>query len=307
MKWVIGGLFGLGTVAATCAAVLVAGLGTDDGPQSTDERGVAAEVEVAVAARGLSGLEVIDAASVSTRRVARAALTATTCVDPVQVVGHVLLAPMEEGQVFTTERFAVEGSAAQLAATIGAGQRAVSVTLADPMSNEDLLYPGCLVEVLFSRPAVDREDPLSSTLLQGVRVLGIGDRTIVAPAGPSSLVGTGNGGNGRRPAVSLLVTPQQAQVLKLAMQEGSVTLALRNPADAQPASVGGTGPEAFWPVARPQVVPAVLPAPAVGPPPAAPPPMPAPRWETVVIRGGQAEHLVFDRSSPRAARQGGDP
>ena len=307
MKWVIGGLFGLGTVAATCAAVLVAGLGADDGPQGPGETAAAAEVEVAVAARALAGLEVVDASAVATRRVARAALAATTCIDPVQVVGHVLLAPMEEGQVFTTDRFAVEGSAAQLAATIGAGQRAVSVTLADPMSTEDLLYPGCLVDVLFSRPSIDREDPLSSTLLQGVRVLGIGDRTIVAPGGPPSLVGTGGGNNGRRPAVSLLVTPQQAQVLKLAMQEGSVTLALRNPSDAQPAPVAGTGPEAFWPVSRPQVV-SVLPATPSDPaPPAVPVQMPAARWETVVIRGGQAERLVFDRSNPGSARKGGDP
>jgi len=297
VKWAVAGLFGLGLVAAVCAAVLAASWQShgDGGAGSGGD----VEVTAMVATRDLPAMSVVDASSVEARAVPASAAALDACVDAVQVVGKVLLVPVKAGQPLQRAQFATEGSSAQLAAALQQGDRAVCIELSDSMALEDLLYPGSIVDVLFSRVAhaengVDQQ-PLSLTLLQGVRVLAVGDRTIVAPAGnPGPLGETRNG----RPAVSLLVNGRQAQILKLAMQEGSVTLALRNPLDEASASVAATGVDALSPalsIARPR-------APETEAAPGALAPLLPPKpWSTVVIKGGVATSQSFEQTASGGA------
>ncbi len=310
MKWVIIGLFGLGLAAAVCAAVLVASF---QGGSDTSGEPVVADTAVLVAGHDMDSLTMLDASDVATHSIARAALPAGALTDPVQAVGRVLLAPVKEGEALTTDCFVTDASAARLAASLLPGMRAVNVSLTDAMGVEGLLVPGSVVDVLASIDMKNtdgsRQEPVSLTLLQGVRVLGVGSRSIVAPEESVSAPGTVS--SSQRPNVTLLVDAHQAEKLKLAMQEGSVTLALRNPKDVSRVDVLGTGLASLSPIfadAPAMAMPApmtdspaaadVLPSPPASGTLLAPqvPEVLKRQWETVILRGGVAETRSFPLS-----------
>lgn len=259
MKWSIIALFALGIVAAICAAMLVTsiqvgsvGLGTDVQAQEV----APVEVEVVVAARALEALSVIEASAVTTRSISAADAPADALAHPTLVIGKVLLRSVAEGQLISAEALASEGSGVHVASALRPGMRAVSIALSDSMGLEGLLYPGSVVDVIASmnlRAELDGQPrPVSMTLLQGVFVLAVGQRTVVSePAG--ELTSTPVSGR-RRPNVTLLVDLQQAEALKLAMQEGSVSLVLRNPTDETVEEVAGTSLNSLAPVVGVQPV-----------------------------------------------------
>jgi Flp pilus assembly protein CpaB len=168
-----------------------------------------------------------------------------------------------------------------------------------------MLYPGCLVDVLATMrmPAGEGEQPVTITLLQGVSVLAVGQRTIVSPVKDENSK-VEDVRRSDRPAVTLLVDGRQAEMLKLAMEEGSVSMVLRNPRDLARPAASGTDLAALSPVL------------ALAPPPAPvdhdgddddtqpPPPVlvmqrPLQRtWEAVVLRGGEREIRTFELPAP---------
>jgi pilus assembly protein CpaB len=250
MKWSVLGLLVLGIVAAVCAAVLAASLQARRSGIRAADTALPSETRLVVAARDLDSLAVVDAGSVETRTIASEVAPADGLSDPVQVVGKVLREPLKKGQPFTAASFA-SGPGVRLAAALRDGQRAVTVSLSDSMGAEPILYPGCLVDVLVSmrvKPEEGQGDaPVSMTLLQGVMVLAVGQRTIVDP-GKEPEGGASDRAAGGRPPVTLLVEPDQAEMLKLAMEEGSISLVLRNPLDGERAEERGTRLESLSPI-----------------------------------------------------------
>jgi pilus assembly protein CpaB len=109
-------------------------------------------------------------------------------------------------------------------ATIPAGHRAVSVAITDVSGVSGLLQPGSRVDVLFTRPGSMAEAE-TSTILQNVRVLAVG-RSIQ----PNQVV---DPKAAKMPVVTLIVTPEDAQKLELAKNQGRISLTLRNPLDGQ--------------------------------------------------------------------------
>jgi pilus assembly protein CpaB len=289
MKWLTVGLMALGTVAATGTAVLVASLqagSAGEGPATRD-------VNVLVAARDLSPMAVLGQSDVVTRTVGDGVAPPDTFRDPLQVVGKVLTTPLQAGQPFTQGSFASDGSASRLAAALPPGRRAVTINLSDPLGSEYLLYPGCLVDVLATmRFAQDGgEQPVTVTLLQGVSVLAVGDRTIVSPE-PATPEPVQAPRDGARPAVTLLLDGRQAEALKLAMEEGRVSLVLRNPADVAHQAAGGTDMAALSTGLSRAAEPAPTPGADAYPPPAHNPLKRT--WDTVVLRGAERQDLTFE-------------
>jgi len=247
-RWSIVGLFSLGFAAAVSAAVLVASLqsraavsAARPSPAVEDSR-AETPVQVVVAARDLDPMTVVAAGDVATTAVAPLTVAEGSATDPIQVVGKVLRVPVKAGQAFSRANFAAEGSGVHLASALMTGKRAVSIALSDDMGIEPLLYPGSTVDVLATMTA-DGQDGLgaqrvSMTILQRVVVLAVGHETVVAPSAKEedgSVIG-----RGPRPKVTLLLTPEQAEILKLAMDEGSLSLTLRNPMDGDPVDPAGT-------------------------------------------------------------------
>ena len=293
IKLVTMGLVGLGVVAAICAAVLVASM--QDTAVDQQKAAPEQDVNVVVASRDLPAMTMLSDGDVVTRTVKRSLAPAAAYGDAVQVIGKVLTSPLSSGQAVTADAFTTDGSPMRLAASLPPGQRAVTITLDDRMGGTELLYPGCLVDVLATMRMAMRggsDQPVTITLLQGITVLAIAGQTVVAPAG-SEQSQQQQQANPRR-TVTMLVESRQSEMVKLALEEGSVSLVLRNPHDLARPAAGGTDLAALSPILQMQ-----QPTAAGEPPAPLPPNIQVPRplqhtWDTIVLRGGAAETRSFE-------------
>ncbi len=311
MKWSVVGLGLSGVVAAVCAFMLTEALQVDARGANRADAGPPPPVDVLVAARAIPAMTVLDAGAVKVKSVRADQKPERSIGSPVRVVGRVLAVPVVEGQVFTPSCFAGEGSAIHLASALPEGKRAVSVSLADYSRLDGLLYPGSLVDVLASfrvpDPKGGRGDAVSTTLLQSIQVLAVDGRTVVSTDEDAAESRSPRRAGARR-MVTLMVTVEQAGALQLATEHGTITLAMRNPLDAEQvkpnairlgdlSSVFGDGVTASDDVREVQA-PAATSAPASQPA--------VPMWETVIIRGGKIETKQFALPNAETPADGGE-
>ena len=134
------------------------------------------------------------------------------------IEGKVALTEILKGEMLIAPRFADQGSGSALAAVVGENMRAVSVRVNDVVGVAGFLLPGNRVDVVAAYR--DRQDVLSETVVQNVKVLAI-DQSASSDKNEPVVVR----------AVTLEVTPADAEKLVLAEQRGEIQLALRNPLD----------------------------------------------------------------------------
>jgi pilus assembly protein CpaB len=148
-------------------------------------------------------------------------------------IGRVLLYPVGAGEALTAAKLTGPGAVEGVAAVIDRGHRAVSVPISDTSAVAGLVQPGSRVDVLFTRPG-SMAEAITSTILENVRVLSIG-RSL--EAGKQQVDSKG----APRPATvaTLIVTPEQAQKVELAKNQGKISLSLRNPLDTAAAANPG--------------------------------------------------------------------
>ena len=91
----------------------------------------------------------------------------------------------------------------------------------------ELLDPGARVDVLYTKPGRASE-AIATTLLQNVQVLSVGRRTR-----PGEKLDPKAAKQAPLPVATLLVTPEEAQKLELAKNQGKISLVLRNPGDTK--------------------------------------------------------------------------
>ena len=116
------------------------------------------------------------------------------------------------------KRAGIEG----VASTIEDGMRAVAVKI-DPVSGAgELLEPNAHVDVLFTKPG-KMSEAITTTILQNVKVLSVGRKVHPGEKLDPKIP--------KLPVVTLLVSPEQAQTLELAKNQGKISLVLRNPMD----------------------------------------------------------------------------
>ncbi|MCL5744377.1 MAG: Flp pilus assembly protein CpaB [Acidobacteria bacterium] len=195
------------------------------------------------------------------------------------VISNVLLdEPILEG------RLAARGSGLGLAPVIPVGMRAVTVGVNEVVGVAGFVLPGMRVDVLLTGSPPGGAGRMTTTVLQNSLVLSAGQAMQADARGqPISA-----------PTVTLLVTPEQAETITLAGNEGRIQLVLRNGSDQTIEKTSGrvigqlfsgfhkqapTVPEGRK--ARPKP-PAAAPVVALAPPP---PPKPAPPDEVMIIRG----------------------
>jgi len=238
MKWTVVLLIVVGLAAALCAAVLTAGLRAGWNNQASVNAEAPTEVEILVATRALPAMKVVDANDVARRTVKSNEVPMGASMSLANVIGKVLVAPVVEGQTFTDRAFASSESGLNLASALPKGYRAMSCALSTESGIEDLLYPGCVVDVVASfrlptMPGRPSGEILSATLLQGVQVLAIGPRTIVNTSDNSSTDPSVDPGIDRKRLrmVTLMVDSKQAEALQLASTNGELTVTMRNPLD----------------------------------------------------------------------------
>jgi len=140
-----------------------------------------------------------------------------------KVVGRGVVLPIARGEFILPNKLAGENAGYGLPALIPPGMRAVSVRVNDTTSVSGFVLPGTRVDVLLTGNPQGSNEQQTTTVLENVAVLATGQRLERNTAGePQSA-----------PVITLLVSPDDAQKLTLASNQGHIQLALRNPLDTR--------------------------------------------------------------------------
>jgi pilus assembly protein CpaB len=148
-----------------------------------------------------------------------------------KVVNRGVIVSVSENEPFTEAKLAPIGAGAGLPPTITEGMRAISVKVNEVVGVAGFVVPGTRVDVVVT---VRRDDKTSQsrTVLSNVQVLTAGTRYDQERA-------TKDGKPIPTSVVTLLLTPDDAEKLTLASEEGRIMLALRNPLDTAPTKTNG--------------------------------------------------------------------
>jgi pilus assembly protein CpaB len=152
-----------------------------------------------------------------------------------QVVGRVAIQAIGVRETLTNMKLAPEGTGGGLSAVIPEGYRAVTVKVDDVVGISGFVMPGSYVDVVAvvnpqTQEGVQARGPISKIVLQHIKVLASGPK-LDSPEDqrqPTSVK-----------AVTLMVTPEQAEKLVLAEHEGKLQLVMRNYSDDEDAPTSG--------------------------------------------------------------------
>lgn len=180
------------------------------------------------------------------------------------VIGRGVVLPIAQGEFLIAGRNLASANAGSgLPSMIPSGMRAVSVKVGDFSSVGGFLAPGSRVDVLMTGNPGSGE-PQTVTVLRNVAVLANGsrlDRNILGSETQNS------------PVITLLVSPDDAARLALAMAQGRIQLALRNPLDTSQDEVAAVSLRSLYAGSQKSALPApaihakAKPAPVVEAPP----------------------------------------
>jgi pilus assembly protein CpaB len=144
---------------------------------------------------------------------------------PEKLAGRVAVMNIAAREPITESRLAPEGTAAGLSAIIPEGYRAMTVKVDDAAGISGFITPGALVDVVVvidPREGSGMQDPISKIVLQNIKVLANG-QNIDKPKDEREANSV--------KAVTLQVTPEQAEKLALASSEGKLQLVMRSQID----------------------------------------------------------------------------
>jgi pilus assembly protein CpaB len=190
--------------------------------------------------------------------------------------GRVVTGTLQRGEPVLEARLAPVGTKGGLSAIVPEGKRAMTVRVNDVVGVAGFALPGTFVDVLVNTQAdgsknSDRDRTISKIVLARMLVLAVAqevDRDSTKPRVVN--------------AVTLEVTPQQAETLDLARSVGTLSLVLRNQSESGIVSTDGVTKEQLLNGGRLQepapapVVAAARPVPRPRPRPVADAPVPAP-------------------------------
>jgi pilus assembly protein CpaB len=148
-----------------------------------------------------------------------------------ELVGRGVVTPISRNEVVLATKVAAENAGAGLPAAIPPGMRAVTVKVNDVIGVAGFAQPGTHVDVLLTGNPNRDNNPANvtaTTILQNVQVLAAGQQLRTNAEGKPQSV----------PVITLLVSPEEAQKLALATQEGRIQLTLRNPLDVEAENIG---------------------------------------------------------------------
>ena len=180
--------------------------------------------------------------------------------DPLKLSGRVLKNSVLRGEPLSEAKLAPAGTLGGLSALITEGRRAITVRVNDVIGVAGFALPGNYVDIIVStqQDAGDRTYPhsrnISKIVLERILVLAVAQEVGRDETKPRVVN-----------AVTLEVTPAQAENLDLARSVGSLSLVLRNQVDPQPGVTDGATKltllgEAPAPLPAPVAAPTAIPA-----------------------------------------------
>jgi pilus assembly protein CpaB len=187
--------------------------------------------------------------------------------DPQKLNGRVLKTSMLVGEPVSEAKLAPAGTLGGLSALINEGKRAITVRVNDVIGVAGFALPGNFVDIIVStqkdppgNAVAVREESISKIVLERILVLAVAQEVNRDETKPKVVN-----------AVTLEVTPEQAEKLDLARSVGTLSLALRNQIDPESAKTEGA--------TKLTLLPGIMQAPAPRPAPPKPAvvaPKPAP-------------------------------
>jgi pilus assembly protein CpaB len=225
-----------------------------------------------------------------------------------KLVGRVAIVNIAAREAITDTKLAPQGTEGGLTALIPEGYRAMTVKVDDAAGVSGFIQPGTLVDVVVvidPKENSTNQDPISKVVLQNIKVLA-NAQNIDRPKNEREATTV--------KAVTLQVTPEQAEKLALASNEGKLQLIMRNSTDQGDTQTTGVNKRSLLSGERASPVPdagslkseqpEIKPAPAprrmrvmVDPMPvpavSAPAPPPAPRNSIEMIEAGKKRSVDF--------------
>jgi pilus assembly protein CpaB len=139
------------------------------------------------------------------------------------LVGRMVLYPLAAGEPILERQMSAPGAGTGLTVKIPDGMRAISLRTDEIVGVAGFLLPGTHVDVLVTLHLANVPDPINSTVLQDAQVLAIGQKTEPDPDGKPTTA----------TVVTILVSPQDAEKVDLASNQGTVHFVLRNGGDRE--------------------------------------------------------------------------
>jgi pilus assembly protein CpaB len=203
-----------------------------------------------------------------------------------KVLNRGVILPIGKGDFILPSKLAAANAGSGLAAMIPQGMRAVSVRVNDVVSVAGFVQPGSRVDVMSTGSSGGSGERLATTVLENVLVIAVG-KNLSRTSGPDLQPSAQSAS-----VITLLVSPDDAQKLTLAQQEGRIQLALRNPLDTHQGAAGSTKASSMYPGSatsttdtKPKVRKVAVKT--------APPPPPRP-YIVQTIKGNKKDEAKFD-------------
>jgi pilus assembly protein CpaB len=153
--------------------------------------------------------------------------------DPKDLEGRVLKTAMARGEPILESKLAPKGTKGGLSAVIGAGKRAITVRVNEVVGVAGFALPGSFVDVMVHTTLDDRHrnaSAISKIVLERILVLAIAQEASRDETKPKVVN-----------AVTLEVSPEEAEMLDVARSVGNLSLVLRNQIDKGPTKTTGMG------------------------------------------------------------------
>ncbi len=148
--------------------------------------------------------------------------------------GRVTRSPLARGEPVLEAKLAPAGTKGGLSAVVGEGKRAMTVRVNDVIGVAGFALPGNYVDIMVNtrspghRHEDEQDRSISKIVLERILVLAVAQEANRDETKPKVVN-----------AVTLELSPAQAEALDLARSVGTLSLVLRNQVDPQPSSTGG--------------------------------------------------------------------
>ncbi|MEX3073894.1 Flp pilus assembly protein CpaB [Vibrio alginolyticus] len=203
-------LFGLG-------AVFFAKQWMDSQTKPTTEMEVVERLPVVIAAQEVLPGTVLEEKHLATRLLEKDWVSESHFSDKQSVVGQVVSTKIFPNEIVMQQRLSLPGEGATLAAIIPEDKRAITIRVNDVIGVAGFLLPGNKVDVL-NTVTYGKNSANTVTVLKEINVLAV-DQTARTNDNKPVIVR----------AVTLEVSPKEAEKLLTAKSKGDIQLALRNP------------------------------------------------------------------------------
>ncbi|MBN3854988.1 MULTISPECIES: Flp pilus assembly protein CpaB [unclassified Paraburkholderia] len=226
------------------AAGLAAALSASRWLVQTSSSGI---TSVAVANQDISLGEPIEANMVHTVSWPADSLPPGVFKDAKSLEGRVVRSSVTKGEPVIEAKLAPVGTKGGLSAVIASGKRAITVRVNDVVGVAGFALPGNYVDVIVNTQEPGHTDQLSisKTVLEKILVLAVAQQVSREDTAPKVV-----------DAVTLEVTPEQAEKLDLARSVGTLSLVLRNQVDENNLATSGVTKDSLLGKVEPVAAPA---------------------------------------------------